>query len=151
MILFGQQISHWTLLQILTYINPADGICLALACQAAIWGHAKRAALSLPDGPADHMCGWVRWRTVLWLSFLWSSPRSKFLKILWAWQMLQVKLVWTGLITKINKSLLREQAEIPGTAKEKNGLGDGSGWNTLGGWTLTWMYSDCTLGHSIKK
>lgn len=62
--------------------NPTDGICLALTCQAALRGHTQQAAPSLPDGQADHMCGLVRWRSVLWLSFLWSSPRSKFPKIL---------------------------------------------------------------------
>lgn len=55
--------------------NPTDGICLALTCQAALGGHTQQAAPSLPDGQADHMCGWVRWRSVLWLSSLFTKEQ----------------------------------------------------------------------------
>lgn len=88
MILFGQQILHWKLFQISSYVTWTDGICMALTCQAAVTRPAEEPALEPSSRQADrsqeqadkHDCG-IRLTTFL-LSFSHSQRRSKFLRML---------------------------------------------------------------------
>lgn len=145
MILFAemQQILHWKLFRISSYVTWTDGSCMALPCQAAILGRAEE-----PPGASP----WTS-RKIPWANrhaWLWDQVKNCALARLPVF-MTQKQVPQDpergtnspretsskfGWIIKINKSLLWEKTVSQGMLYQKSDLVYGKSCSVIGSWAL---------------
>lgn len=155
MIPFGQQILHWKLFQISSYVTWTDGIRMALTCQAAVTRHAEEPGLE----PCSEQAG----RSIPWASrHAWDNINCTLAQLpmfTTQEQIPQDRETGThspgqtsgkfGWIVKINKSLLWEQS-LSGNVIPEERIRFGNSWNVTGKWILSWLYSNYALGLEHK-